>query len=90
MEEITFLDVLTHYQIKLREITDEIEAIKKLLKKAEGYIDTGWSGDAAQACRLKLESVNNELSKTLAETSEALIKLSAIGDVLAEEAAPII
>lgn len=85
MDEITFVDVLTHYQIKLKEVSDEIETIKNQVKKAESYIDTGWTGAAADACRLKLESVNGELAKTLTEISEALIKLSAIGEVLAEE-----
>lgn len=90
MEEITFLDVLTHYQMKLKEVSDEVETIKAQIKKAESYIDAGWTGTAAEACRLKLETVNNELGKTLAEMSEALIKLSAIGDALAEETPPLI
>ena len=85
MEEITFLDVLTHYQMKLKEVTDEVELVKNQIKKAEMHIDTGWSGEAAEACRLKLESINNELVKSLAEMSEALVKLSAIGEVLAED-----
>ena len=85
MDEITFVDVLTHYQIKLKEASDEVETLKTHIKKAESHIDTGWSGAAADACRLKLESVNGELAKTLTEISETLIKLSAIGKVLAEE-----
>ena len=85
MEEITFVDVLTHYQMKLKEASDEVETIKNQVKKAESHIDSGWTGAAADACRLKLESVNGELAKTLTEISEALIKLSAIGEVLAEE-----
>ena len=90
MEEITFFDVLTHYQIKLKEVTDEVEAIKNQIKKAEAHIDAGWSGPAADACRLKLESVNNELGKTLTEMSDALIKLSAISDELIEATPSII
>ena len=85
MEEITFEDTLTHYSLKLKETSDEVETIKNLLKKAEGYIDTGWTGLAADACRLKLESVNDELAKTLTEISEALIKLYAISESFAEE-----
>ena len=85
MEEITFVDVLTHYQMKLKEASDEVETIKNQVKKAESHIDSGWIGAAADACRLKLESVNGELTKTLTEISEALIKLSAIGEFLAEE-----
>lgn len=85
MDEITFVDVLTHYQMKLKEASDEVETLKNYIKKAEIHIDTGWYGTAADACRLKLESVNGELAKTLTEISEALIKLSAIGEVLAED-----
>lgn len=85
MDEITFVDVLTHYQMKLKEASDEVETIKNQVKKAESHIDTGWVGSAADACRLKLESVNGELTKTLTEISEALIKLSAIGESLAED-----
>lgn len=85
MEEITFEDILIHYSLKLKETSDEVEAIKNLLKKAEGSIDAGWTGSAADACRLKLESVNGDLAKTLTEISEALIKLSAISESFAEE-----
>lgn len=85
MDEITFVDVLTHYQMKLKEASDEVETIKNQIKKAESHIDFGWTGAAADACRLKLESVNGELAKTLTEISEALIKLSAIGEFIAEE-----
>lgn len=85
MEEITFVDVLTHYQMKLKEASDEVETIRNQLKKAQSHVDSGWGGDAADACRLQLESVDGELTKTLSELSEALVKLSAIGELLAEE-----
>ncbi|MBO5869594.1 MAG: hypothetical protein J6Q89_02475 [Clostridia bacterium] len=85
MDEITFEDVLTHYRLKLKEVSDEVEILKNQIKKAEGHIDAGWSGATANACRLKLEVVNGELVKTLAEITEALIKLSAIGELLAED-----
>lgn len=85
MEEITFVDVITHYRMKLKEVSDEVEIIKNQVKKAESYIDFGWTGSAADACRLKLESVNGELAKTLTEISEVLIKLSSIDKALTEE-----
>ncbi len=85
MEEITFVDTLTHYQLKLKEASDEVEAMKNLVKKAESHIDSGWVGTAADTCRLKLDTVQNELTRTLTEISEALIKLSAIGEALAED-----
>ena len=85
MESITFEDVLIHYQTRLKETSDEIETIKSEIKKAESYIDSGWQGDAADVCRLKLETVNGELSKALSDISEALVKLSAINEELASE-----
>lgn len=85
MNEITFADVLSHYQLKLKEAYDEVETLKNQIKKAEASIDSGWKGMAADACRHKLETVNGELAKTQTELSEALIKLSAIGEQLAEE-----
>lgn len=90
MEEITFLDVLTHYRMKLKETSDAIENINAQIKKAEGHLDMGWTGQAADACRLKLDTVHTELTKTLSELSEALVKLSAIGDLLAEDDIPVI
>lgn len=85
MDEITFADVLAHYNLKLKEVSDEVEALKNQLKKAKNHIDAGWSSPAADACRLKLEFIESEFTKTLTEISEAHIKLSVIGEVLAEE-----
>lgn len=85
MDEITFVDVLTHYRLKLKEVNDEIETLKNYMKKAEESIDCGWKGAAADACRCKLEAVGDELTKTQAELSEALIKLSAISEQVAQE-----
>ena len=85
VEEITFADVLTHYQLKLTAAADEVETIKLQIKKAEGCIEMGWTGAAADACRRKLEDITGELGKTLNELSEALVKLSAIGENLDED-----
>lgn len=84
MEEITFTDILTHYQIKLREAIDEIEAIRSNMKNAEESIETGWSGEAAEACRLKLDEIDGEAAKALDNLSVALVKLSSIGEILIE------
>lgn len=86
MEEITFMDVLTHYQIKLREASDDVENIRKQLKKAQNCVEMGWSGPSAEACLLKLEYINSEMNKTLAEMSEALTRLSAVEELLLDEA----
>ena len=90
MEELSFNDVLTHYQLKIREASEEVEAMRNLLKKAQSHMDAGWAGPAADACRLKLETLHAELTKTLADLSEALIGLTAISEAAAEEIIPMI
>ncbi len=82
MEEITFEDALTHYQIKLREISDRIDTMRNRIRKAQDHIDLGWRGPAADACRAKLEYADERLVRALSEISEAQIKLSLIGEEL--------
>lgn len=85
MDKITFDDVLTHYHLKLKEAYDEVEILKKKIIKSIASIDDGWKGPAADACRFKLDTVNSELTKTQSILSEALTKLSVIGEEKAEE-----
>lgn len=82
MEEITFTDILTHYQIKLREAIDEIERIRSDMNHAEERIETGWSGEAAEACRFKIHEIDRQASKALDDLSDALVKLSSIDEIL--------
>lgn len=84
MDEITFEDVLTHYQLKIKEAYDDVETLKNDLKKAQAGIEAGWSGAASEACFEKLEAITQELTKTLAELSQAQVKLTVIGDLLAD------
>lgn len=90
MEELSFNDVLTHYQLKIREASEEVEAVRNLLRKAQTHMDAGWAGPAADACRIKLETLQADLTKTLADLSEALNSLTAIGEAAAEEIIPVI
>lgn len=85
MEEITFLDVLTHYQLKLKELTDELESMRHRVRLAEAQSEESWQGAASEAMRLHLHTAEEDLSRTLGELSEALTRLTAIGDLLAEE-----
>lgn len=84
MDEITFDDMLFHYEAKLKEASEEIQNIKKQIKQINATFDSGWSGKAATACREKLEYVAGELDKSHSEISEALIKLSVVGELLAD------
>lgn len=83
MDEITFDDMLFHYEGKLKEASEEIQNIKNQIKKVNALLNSGWSGKAADACREKLEYVAGELMKSDSEISEALTKLSAVGELLA-------
>lgn len=85
MDELTFIDVLAHYQIKLGEISEEIENVKTYIKKAQNSITSGWTSDAATECMLKLDSIYSEMTKTLVEISEAKTNLSAITNIVGEE-----
>ena len=84
MDEITFTDMLFHYEGKLKESSEEIQNIKNQINKLNAVIDSSWSGKAASACREKLDYVINELAKTESEISDALVKLSAVGELLAD------
>lgn len=84
MDEITFDDMLFHYEAKLKEASEEIQNIKRQIKQIIAALDSGWSGKAAAACREKLEYIAGELAKSDGEISEALIKLSAVGELLAD------
>ncbi len=84
MEEITFTDILTHYELKLQETSEGLQDVKNTIKKALAIIESGWKGQAADACRIKLEEINSEINKSASELSEAMAKLSAIGELLAD------
>lgn len=87
MEEITFEDILVHYEGKLRETSEEIENIKNLLRNCVGSSEGSWSGNAAEAFRSKMEGVNAELTKAYGQLSEAMTKLTVIHELLAEDEA---
>ena len=84
MEEITFVDMMFHYEEKLKESSEGIQSIKNQINKLNAVIDSSWSGKAASACRDKLDFVIEELAKTESEISEALVKLSAVGEILVD------
>lgn len=85
MDEITFEDMLFHYEGKLREAAEEIQNLRNQLKKVTAELDGAWKGHAAETCRVELETIDNELNKSNSELSEALVKLSAVGELLADE-----
>lgn len=84
MDEITFVDMLFHYEGKLKESVEEIQSIKSQVNRIRIMIDSSWSGKAASVSGEKLHFILNELTKTEGALSEALLRLSAIGELLAE------
>lgn len=90
MEQITFMDVLTHYQMKLKEVQDELERIRHQLKRAEQEADAAWEGPAAETCLLKLATLHEDLGKALSEISETMVRLTAIGELWDQEQIPVI
>lgn len=78
MDEVTFQDVLSHYQLKLKEIDEELVTLRNDINKMNSIIDGGWSSLAATACVVKLDTVNKIVSKTQAEISSALVELCSV------------
>lgn len=84
MEEITFVDMLTHYELKLKESSENLQNASQSIKKSISIIDSGWTGDAADACRLKLEDVTLDIGKIQGNISDAMNELSAVGNLLTD------
>lgn len=84
MEEITFEDILAHYELKLKETSDGLQNARANIKKAHSMIDSSWTGQSANVCSLKLQEISADILKSENEISEAMTKLSAIGQLLAE------
>lgn len=85
MDEITFMDALSHYQTVLSQLSEEVERIRSQLLLSRQTLDESWSGPAAEACRLKLETLYPELNRVLSELSDARLRLSIVGDAWQEE-----
>lgn len=85
MQELTFEDVLTHYQMKVREVSDGMDTLKTILAKVQTAIESGYNGASSDALKDKLETVRHNIVKTQSQISEALVKLSALEQAYAEE-----
>lgn len=84
MEEITFEDILTHYELKLKESSENLQSVSQSIKKSISVIDSGWKGSAADTCRIKLEDIVLDIGKIQGNISDAMTKLSVIGELLAD------
>ena len=85
MDEITFEEILFHYERKLRAAADEIQSLRNQLNRTVSALDSVWTGLAASSCQNKLETIDRELNKASGELSEAFTKLFAAKELLAKD-----
>lgn len=78
MEEITFLDIINHYRIKIKEISDDADQRKTDIKNIQANINTAWKCNSAEALNLKLEEIYSDIQSVQQELSEISAQLSLI------------
>lgn len=66
MEEITYNDVLVHYQRMMADITDELQQLEKI----SVFSQQTWKGKAGDACFEKLQELCDEVKKQLMKAQE--------------------
>lgn len=72
MEEITYNDVLVHYQRMMADITDELQQLENSLEKISVFSQQTWKGKAGDACFEKLQELCDEVKKAAYESTRAL------------------
>lgn len=70
MEEITYNDVLVHYERMMTDITDELQRLKDRLDKISVYSQQVWKGEAGNACFEKTQELCEEIRKQLVTAEE--------------------
>lgn len=65
MEEITYNDVLVHYQRMMADITDELQQLENSLEKISVFSQQTWKGKAGDACFEKLQELCDEVKSSL-------------------------
>lgn len=63
MQEITYDDIIRHYQIKLGEIQEELDKMQNLLKDIEIESQETWSGPNADLFNEKMWTVKERVSR---------------------------
>ena len=84
MDEITFGDVLIHYQHKLEETADQLTDLRSQLKAAQMTAEDCWEGQAGNACRDKLNELSMRLNRCESSISDSLVQLGAVAAVYEE------
>lgn len=70
MEEITYNDVLVHYENMMTDITDELQRLKDKLEKISVYSQQVWKGNAGEACFDKTQELCEDIRNQLVTAEE--------------------
>lgn len=64
MQEITYEDIIRHYQLKIGEISEELEKMQRMISKVNHDFEDAWSGVNADIFREKLYEVGERVRRT--------------------------
>lgn len=64
MQEITYSDILRHYQMKAAEIQEQLEKMQEEMTVIEQDLESAWSGDNAELVREKLWEIKSRFERT--------------------------
>lgn len=81
MEFLTSEERSVHYLMRLKAIKEDISSARTSLQNAVSSIDDGWTGQVAQTCRDKLETVSNELKNASNELTAAEKKITKTNNI---------
>lgn len=70
MQEITYGDAVRHYQMKTREIYEELEGMRQVLTGVKKQLETAWSGDNAELLQEKLREISQRFQRASENLSE--------------------
>lgn len=75
MQEITYVDVVRHYQMKTREINEELERMRQALTDVQKRAETAWSGENAELLQEKLWEISQRFQRASENLSEVRLLL---------------
>ena len=90
MNEITFEDMLIHYESKVTELTDEITDVRNQFKRAIETAQISWRGRAAEAFEEKTMQMLAELTKADGLLSDVMTIIVAIKNAVLSPVDPLV
>ena len=82
MGKITYSEIIRHYQIKLKEINDEIHVINQQIKRMDELKKEGWSAPTATKIMEKMYDINVRTSLVQDNVLKSLAILNHINEEL--------